>query len=65
MTSSTPAEIALDPALVERARAAGIDVAATCHVALARAIDESAQARLRVETAAAIAEWNDWAGTSD
>lgn len=65
MTSSTPADIALDPALVERAQAAGIDVAATCRDALVRAIGEAAQARLRAETAAAIAEWNDWAGTPD
>lgn len=65
MTSSMPAKIALDPALLDRARAAGIDVAATCHAALVRAIEEAAQARLRAETAAAIAEWNDWAGTAD
>jgi|GEM_PF-4864549 len=63
MTSSTPVEIALDPALLEQARAAGIDVAATCHAALLRAIEEAAHARLRAETAAAIVEWNDWAGT--
>ena len=63
MTSSTPAEIALDPALVARAQAAGIDVAATCHAALTRVIEEAALARRRAETAAAIAEWNDWAGS--
>ncbi len=63
MTSSTPAEVALDADLVAQAQAAGIDVAATCHAALRRAIDEAAQAGLRAETAAAIAEWNDWAGT--
>jgi len=65
MTSSMPAEIGLDPALVARARAAGIDVAAICHVALLRAIKESTLAALRAETAAAIAEWNDWAGTPE
>ncbi|MEH3041398.1 MAG: type II toxin-antitoxin system CcdA family antitoxin [Sphingomonas paucimobilis] len=63
MTSSTPAEIALDPALVARAQTAGIDVAATCEAALLHAIEEAGQAKLRAETAAAIAEWNDWAGT--
>lgn len=63
MTSSTPAEIMLEPALVARAQAAGIDVVATCHLALARAIEEAALARRRAETAAAIAEWNDWAGS--
>ena len=63
MTSSTPAEVTLDPALLARAQAAGIDVAATCHTALVRAIDEAAQAELRAQTAAAIAEWNDWAGS--
>ncbi|MGN5374673.1 type II toxin-antitoxin system CcdA family antitoxin [Sphingomonas hankookensis] len=62
MTSSTPADVPLDAALVARATAEGIDVAATCHAALRRAIDEAAGARLRAETAAAIAEWNDWAG---
>ena len=65
MTSSTLDSIALDPALVARAQAAGVDVAATCHAALVHAIDEVAQATLRAETAAAIAEWNDWAGTPD
>lgn len=64
MTSSTPAEVALDADLVGQAQAAGIDVAATCHAALRRAIDEAAQAGLRAETATAIAEWNDWAGTA-
>lgn len=63
MTISTPVEpVALDAALLAGARVAGIDIAATCHVALARAIEEVRQARLRAETAAAIAEWNDWAG---
>ena len=62
MTFSTPADIALDAALVARAQAAGIDVAAACHAALLHAIEEAAQARLRAETASAIAEWNDWAG---
>ncbi len=65
MTSSTPADIALDPVLVARARSAGIDVAATCHAALRRAIEEMELAALRSETAAAIAEWNDWAGLPD
>lgn len=65
MTSSTPAEITLDPALVARAQAAGIDVAATCHAALLRAVEEAALAGRRAETAAAIAEWNDWAGTPE
>ncbi|WP_242416928.1 type II toxin-antitoxin system CcdA family antitoxin [Sphingomonas panni] len=65
MTSSTPDSIALDPALAARARAAGIDITATCHAALIHAIDEAAQATLRAETAAAIAEWNDWAGTPE
>ncbi len=64
MTSSTPVEIALDPALIERAQAAGIDVVATCRAALVRAIEEAGQATLRAETAAAIAEWNDWAVTA-
>ncbi len=63
MTSSTPAEVALDAHLVAHARAIGIDMAATCHAALRRAIDEAAQAGLCAETASAIAEWNDWAGT--
>ena len=63
MTSSTPAEVALDADLVTQARAKGIDVAATCHAALRRALDEAAQLGRRAETAAAIAEWNDWAGT--
>ncbi|KQM28900.1 MULTISPECIES: type II toxin-antitoxin system CcdA family antitoxin [unclassified Sphingomonas] len=65
MTSSTPVEVALDPALVARAQAAGIDVAATCHAALLRAVEEAALAGLRAETAAAIAEWNDWAGSPE
>lgn len=65
MTSSTPDSVALDPVLVARARAAGVDIAATCHAALLHAIDEAAQAALRAETAAAIAEWNDWAGAPD
>ncbi|KQM86020.1 hypothetical protein ASE67_09105 [Sphingomonas sp. Leaf23] len=65
MTSSTPAEVALDPALVARAQAAGIDVTATCHAALLRAVEEAALAGLRAETAAAIAEWNDWAGSPE
>ncbi len=65
MTSSTPADIRLDPALVARAQAAGIDVAATCHAAVVRAVEEAALAGLRAETAAAIAEWNDWAGTPE
>ncbi|MDJ0275777.1 type II toxin-antitoxin system CcdA family antitoxin [Sphingomonas sp. 2R-10] len=63
MTSSTPADVALDVALVAQAQAAGIDVAATCHGALRHAIDETARAGLRQETAAAIVEWNDWVGT--
>lgn len=63
MTSSTPDSIALDPALVARAQGMGIDIAATCNAALVRAIDEASLAGLRAETAAAIAEWNDWAGT--
>ncbi len=63
MTISTPAEpVALDAVLLAGARAAGVDVTAACHAALTRAIDEARQARLRAETAAAIAEWNDWAG---
>jgi post-segregation antitoxin (ccd killing protein) len=65
MTSSTPGKVAIDPALFERARTAGVDVAATCHAALLRAIEEATHARLRAETAAAIAEWNDWAGSSE
>ncbi len=65
MTSSTPADIRLDPAQVARAQAAGIDVAATCHAAVVRAVEEAALAGLRAETAAAIAEWNDWAGTPE
>lgn len=65
MTFSTPDSIALDPALAARARAAGIDIAATCHAALLHAIDEAAQATLRAETASAIAEWNDWAGAPE
>lgn len=64
MTISTPAEpVALDAALLARAGAAGVDVAATCHAALARAIEEAALATQRAESAAAIAEWNDWAGS--
>ena len=65
MTSSTPVEIAIDPALLEQAQAVGIDVPATCHAALLRAIEEATHARLRAETAAAIAEWNDWAGSPE
>lgn len=65
MTSSTPVEVALDPALVARAQAAGIDVVATVHAALSRAVEEAALAGLRAETAAAIAEWNDWAGSPE
>lgn len=65
MTSSTPGKVAIDPALFERAQAAGVDVAATCHAALLRAIEEATHTRLRAETAAAIAEWNDWAGSSE
>jgi post-segregation antitoxin (ccd killing protein) len=65
MTFSTPVEVALDPALVARAQAAGIDIAATCHAALLRAVEEAALAGLRAETAAAIAEWNDWAGSPE
>ncbi|WP_294321979.1 type II toxin-antitoxin system CcdA family antitoxin [uncultured Sphingomonas sp.] len=65
MTSSTPDSVALDPALVARAQGMGIDIAATCHAALLRAIEEAALAGLRAETAAAIAEWNDWAGTPE
>ena len=65
MTSSTPAEVAIDPALLDQAKVADIDVAATCHAALLRAIEEATHARLRAETAAAIAEWNDWAGSPE
>ncbi len=65
MTSSTPADLRLDPVLVARAQAAGIDVAATCHAAVLRAVEEAALAGLRAETAAAIAEWNDWAETPE
>lgn len=64
MTISTPAEpVAIDAALLARARAAGVDVTATCHVALARAVEEASLASQRAESAAAIAEWNDWAGS--
>lgn len=64
MTISTPAEpVAIDAALLARARAAGVDVAAVCHAALDRAIAEAALAAQRAESAAAIAEWNDWAGS--
>ncbi|KQM77580.1 hypothetical protein ASE70_06735 [Sphingomonas sp. Leaf22] len=64
MTISTPAEpIAIDAALLACARAAGVDVTATCHGALVRAIEEAALAAQRAESAAAIAEWNDWAGS--
>lgn len=64
MTISTPAEpVAVDAALLERARAAGVDITATCHAALVRAIEETSLATQRAESAAAIAEWNDWAGS--
>lgn len=63
MTISMPAEpVALDPALLARAAAAGIDIVATCHAALERAVTEAALATQRADSAAAIAEWNDWAG---
>lgn len=64
MTISTAAEpVAIDAVLLARGRAAGIDVAAVCHAALARAIEEAGRAVQRSESAAAIAEWNDWAGS--
>ncbi len=64
MTISTAAEpVAIDAALLARARAAGIDVAAICHAALSRAIEEACLAVQRSDSAAAIAEWNDWAGS--
>lgn len=64
MTISTPAEpVAIDAALLAAARGAGVDVAATCHAALVRAIEEAGLAAQRAENAAAIAEWNDWAGS--
>ena len=64
MTFSTPVEpVALDAALLARARGAGVDVAATCHAALLRAIEEAGLAVQRADNAVAIAEWNDWAGS--
>lgn len=64
MTISTPAEpVAIDAVLLAQARAAGVDIVATCHAALVRAIEETKLAAQRTESAAAIAEWNDWAGS--